>query len=239
MIDQNKLIFLPGWRFNSTIFSEIASSFSNYQLVDYPLLEIDHFDNVFESVAAKISQMLYSINDPMILVGWSLGGLFAISLALKLQIKVKAVVLLGSSPFFSEDKKTGWTGISPLQKEKFYYLYQNKKNKLYQKFIDLIGYPSVDETMRLFLVKHLNQKADQVWDFLLDTLFSCDLRASYQKLQCPILSISGKKDGIVTVNQSMLYHLNPLTKIINLEHSGHIPFITDKEKVISLIHGLI
>lgn len=51
--------------------------------------------------------------DGAVLVGWSMGGSTALSLALDHPEKVKALVLVAVTPRMMEERESGWKGMSP------------------------------------------------------------------------------------------------------------------------------
>ena len=55
--------------------------------------------------------------DGVVLVGWSMGGSMALRLALDHPEKVKALVLVATTPRMMEDRERGWAGMSPRRLE--------------------------------------------------------------------------------------------------------------------------
>ncbi|MCF6767096.1 alpha/beta hydrolase [Thiotrichales bacterium 19S11-10] len=232
-------VFLPGWHFKSSIFSNIAKHFSSYQLIDYPI-GIDQSIS-FESMTKLINShiKLKNIEQKKVLIAWSLGGLFSIALGNNDINQFDEMVLLGASPYFSENKSDNWQGINQIQQNKFYYLLKNRPNDLLKRFIKLIAYPFENENLSDFLYAHIDQRERINWERLLDFLFQVDLRDQLQKIKMPTLFVSGNKDAITTSNDKNFERINKYIKSIVIGNEGHIPFVTNEVSIMQQIQEFL
>ncbi|TNF69568.1 MAG: alpha/beta hydrolase [Gammaproteobacteria bacterium] len=227
-------IFISGWQFKTTIFSDIASQFNSFQLIEY--FEIEDKTISFEQYTEQLySQLKLSKINKNILIGWSLGGLFALEIASKLKEKIDAVILINSSPFFSESKVNHWFGINQLEKEKFYFLFENNKTKLLRRFINLVSYPVINKNIS----NYISHESDAHWYLLLKFLFETDLREKLQSLTIPVLFILGTEDAILKINKEQLVNLNVNIQIKKMQQAGHIPFITHQELTVHIIKDFL
>ncbi|MCF6766307.1 alpha/beta fold hydrolase [Thiotrichales bacterium 19S3-7] len=227
ILDENyHAIFISGWQFKATIFSEIASQFNSFQFIEYSEIKAKSI-SFGEYTEQLCNQLSLPTAKKTVLIGWSLGGLFTIEMANKLNDRINAVILIASSPFFSESKLTNWFGISQLEKEKFYFLFENNKNKLIRRFINLVSYPVINKNIS----NYLSYKSDCHWHLLLKFLFEIDLREKLKTLIMPVLSILGTEDAILKINKEQLENLNINIQIQKVQQAGHIPFITHQELI--------
>ena len=94
-----RVIVLNGWAASERAWS--LCRFKRERIFSY-LEELDGLpDRFVESSAA-----------PVVLVGWSMGGSYALKLAVKYSNKIAGLVLVAATPRMMEDKEAGWRGMS-------------------------------------------------------------------------------------------------------------------------------
>lgn len=147
-----------------------------------------------------------------ILIGWSLGGLQAIKLCLLEPHRYDKLILINSTPYF----------------EKFSATYKEMANHdlpaFQQQFLRWVFYPQHQRKIHNWQT-HFILATEDTREFLLaqlDTLFTNDLRESYQKLTLPILRIQGSEDAIVSPWSANIQMPNEILKIISGSHA--LPF---------------
>lgn len=228
-------IFISGWHFKADIFQSFAKNYVSYDFLDYPFL--NHLENMtFEKVIAYFKEKIEEIiklneNKKITLIAWSLGGLFAIKLV-NLKLKSSKLILIGVSPSFSQSND--WPGISKVQQEKFYYLFDHRPDDLFKRFINLIIYPFKDKKLFDQVKAHLARKNNQ-WRDYLKILFECDLKEEFKKIKCDTFFIYAENDAIIQIDENLIKKLNNKIRLINIVNSNHILFITNKEIILDVI----
>jgi pimeloyl-ACP methyl ester carboxylesterase len=79
-------------------------------------VRIFSYIELLDGVAGKYIEKL---DEPFVLVGWSMGGTWALGLAALHSEKVAGLVLVAATPRMMEDKKADWKGMSERRLEAF------------------------------------------------------------------------------------------------------------------------
>ena len=222
-------VFLHGWGFDSNIWLPIANKlterFSLY-LVDLPgfgqtpNMSWDNFKN----------SLLEQLPGEFILIGWSLGGLFATKLTIEEPKLVKRLINVTTSPRFIVDDN--WAGIK-----------QEAFADFYDKFL-LNAKIARDKFMRTQL-KSIQLPKDIIsikdpthigLQYGLDILINWDLRDDLEKITVPVLYIFGNLDSIVPkLTFNIMREKYPMFKYVLFKKSAHMPFLSHPDEFIELI----
>lgn len=171
-VPKANLVFLPGWSYAASVFAIMKPYFATHQLafVDLPKLSCENNDPTMAKFVANLP-------DNSILIGWSLGGLFAIHLCALFPDKIAKLVLLASAPKFPV--ASGWT----------------------EKFQSLVCFPSVSRSQRHYFSSHRKAEADPNLSYL----FQTDLREEFANLAVPVISLAGDKDAILPYSATVTH----------------------------------
>ena len=213
------MAFIPGWGFKASLLKESSLYLKESILIDLPNIE----ELTLETVTYHLS---CSIPDNTIIVGWSLGGLIGILLAIHFPRKVNKLILLSSSPRFVQRK--GWPGIPLAEANKFIKLAEKNFANLFTYFLALVNYPNrIVHYKRLLNENSINflECHDLLLKYL-KILFSSDIREDYKRIKIPLFHVFGEQDPIVRLNLKELYDLNPRAIIHIIPESGHLVFLT-------------
>ncbi len=106
-IMQNEMVLLHGWGMNQGVWQVIKPELEFFHDGEVRCLDLPGFGNAQSipipyTLHAAAEQLSTQLNDQSILVGWSLGGLFALYIAAHWPDKVAKVVLVASTPFFAQ-----------------------------------------------------------------------------------------------------------------------------------------
>lgn len=228
------LVLIHGWGLNGAVWNgvlpELTKHFKVYN-IDLPGFghSRDHWPDSVRLI--DWAQMIRAkIPDQSIIIGWSLGGLFAQQLAIQFPEKVKHLVLIGSTPKFSQSDD--WPGMKPEVLSSFHQALKRDPEKTIERFlaIQAMGSDSVKEDVR-HLRLWLQQKPVaqvQALNIGLDILALGDLRKQWHLIKCPVTGFFGRLDSLVPVPaiDSMLQLLPSLQTHI-FKHSSHAPFISE------------
>lgn len=181
---------------------------------------------------AQVIGNLFEQIDRPVAVGWSFGGLEAMGLVINNPERYQALILIASSPCFSE--KPSWPGITSDQKCNFLTMLSGSYNEFSNYYIRLVGHPNARDVRTHFMSSCELIKAQ------IDELFTLDLRAPFSSIKVPILVIHGTLDAVVSFKvAACVKDLNPLVDISVIEGAGHAPFISHRAEVVSVINDFL
>ncbi len=130
------IVFFHGWGFDSRVWlSLIPRLATNYQLI---LIDLPGFGHtpVMDWFFFK-EYLLSQLPDKFALVGWSMGGSYALRLAIENPNKVNYLINVASSPRFLMDKS--WPGVSMNVFKKFHQELARDPKALLKDFLELQG----------------------------------------------------------------------------------------------------
>ena len=216
---------LPGFGFSKDIKNEFT---------------LDAYSEVVETYLEKL-------NRPVILIGWSLGGLIALNILKRQNSEVNKVIFIASTPCFT--KKENWTAaIEQSVFDQFSTDLQDDYKKTLKRFLSLQtrGSGLAREDLRE-LNKKLNERGDPDMGALksgLSILSNADLRSttliSREHNETPVLTILGEKDTLVPVAVSSEFEkIFPNLEQLILDKTGHAPFISSPEICAKTIKNFI
>ncbi|WP_371187866.1 pimeloyl-ACP methyl ester esterase BioH [Thalassotalea maritima] len=231
------LVFIHGWGLNSAIFSPMVDMFK--QQFTVTCIDLPGFgDNVDShlkdySLGNLATAVADVIDQPSIVVGWSLGGLVASELALHHSDKVKAVVTITSSPYFVDDEH--WPGIKPELLRGFHQQLAVSADKTISNFlrIQAMGAAHVRADIKEIkaLIDSRPHASKETLDASLSLLETVDLRAKIQNIDIPFLRLYGRLDSLVpkAVIEQM-DKLVPQSDSYTFYGASHAPFISHKDE---------
>jgi pimeloyl-[acyl-carrier protein] methyl ester esterase len=212
------LVLFHGWGFTPDVMEPLSKKLSE----TYQVSIVD--------LNKPIDVIRNAIPDHAILMGWSLGGLFALKLASI--IPTKKVVLVASNPCFLA--KDSWPGIDPEFFNQFVNELKVDPDAALQKF----GYLQVkgmeDERDAFKLIKNYLSK-ELSRPMLLDIL-KIDMRGGLKKTNCPVQFILGGKDPLVPIKvHEHIKALMPEVEISIIEDAGHVPVLFNIDAVVQYV----
>ena len=241
------LVVLHGWGMNRHVWSLIKDELSkhfNVWLVDLPGFGDSHEETLSNSVDSIADQLLSSLPQRFHILGWSMGGLIATSLATRHCQRVDKLITVASSPYFLES--SDWPGIKPRLMTQLETDLQNDFRKTVERFLSLQAMGSKNAKQQ---VKQLKQwlfesplASEETLLTGLKLLEKTDLRNTLKHIQAPMLRMYGRLDGLVPISaRQAIERLVPQSTSYVFNDSAHAPFITEPElfieRLISFIKG--
>ncbi|RBW68318.1 alpha/beta fold hydrolase [Bacillus taeanensis] len=236
------LIMFPGWGMEKGVFQPLSEHLSKR----FQLSFVD-WRNISEcsEITARARTIVQSIDEPVFLLGWSLGAIAALDAASIYPKNVKGLILIGATSRFTSDKNylSGW---HPRIVERMKKQLENAKEKTLVAFYESMF--SISEKEAGFydqFIKHVKNQCqgDHTLSLQigLDYLIEKDVRKLLQQMNVPSLLIHGKEDTICPVKASifMKEELNEQVSLSILEKTGHIPFFTKTDQCRELITTFI
>ncbi|MEI8055752.1 MAG: alpha/beta fold hydrolase [bacterium] len=184
-----------------------------------------------ESIA---KQILATIPNKAIWIGWSMGGLIAMWIAIHYPEAVKKIILVSSTPCFME--KPNWPGIQSKTLTEFK---ESLKKDIYHTILRFLSLQSntkshLRQLRSILLAKNLPTIEALISG--LDLLHTTDLRTQLLDIKCPALFILGRADTLVPISiEKFLRIYISHAQIKSISQAAHIPFISHTPVFLKII----
>ena len=230
------LLMIHGWGVNSEIWVSLVDElklFASVYLIDLPGMggssSISPYtlDNIAKEIKANVPIKKFNI------LGWSLGGQVAMSLAIRMPEFVEKLILMSTTPCFVEKKDWSY-GVNKQFFSNFEMEAKQNLNNSLMKFF-LIQTRDIDDSKNV--MKFLKNKFIELKDenkggmeSALNVLKETDLRNEVQKIDKPTLIIAGDKDRLTSSKASIwLYEKIKGATLKEIKGANHMPFISHRE----------
>lgn len=226
IIGQGKaLVFLHGWGFDHKIWLPLVDDLAK----DYCLYFVD-LPGFGESALMDWQEfklkLLAQLPNYFVLIGWSLGGLYAMRLAAEQEKRVIQLISVCSSPHFVQT--ANWPGV---------------KAKVFANFTKLLAL-NYEQTLTNFISEQLQNSAKLQAQLLpafsptprslaanLDIICTWDLRKNLSQLALPTCFMFGYRDPIIKRSiKKVMEQVYSTFKYIMFKDAAHIPFISHQEE---------
>ncbi len=229
------LVLLHGWGVNHAIWQPLLARLP----ADMPVLCLDlpgfglaqHYPEPYE-LTAVVEQLAAQITTPVVLAGWSLGGLVGVALAQRYPERIKGLALIASSPWFMA--QSDWPGMQLSVLQQFSSALQGDWRVTVDRFlaIQAMGSPAAKQDIKQIrqLVLALPDPALTALVGGLTLLAEHDLRTAWQQLPMPVAAALGRLDALVPIAITpLLQQLRPDAAIQVFDKSSHAPFISQPD----------
>lgn len=240
----DNLSLLHGWAMNAAVFEPLAQSLAGHyrvNRVDLPGygLSAGVPAQDFELQLEQLAEALPAST----LIGWSMGGLYAIGLCKRYPAKFSRLILLASNPCFVH--REDWPSAVPAAV--FNEFSESLLHDWQATIRRFIGLQMHGVAQARNLIRNLSELLGQggepdveVLRFGLQLLLERDMRDDLRGLEIPVLAILGERDQLVPASLAQqLPQLNPSIRVECLARSAHAPFLSDSENVEKLIDRFI
>jgi pimeloyl-[acyl-carrier protein] methyl ester esterase len=194
----------------------------------------------FEEAAEMLDR---EIPDGAIVCGWSLGGLLAQRIARRRAHRLRALVLVSTTPCFVQ--RPGWRdAMSPETLADFAESLGRDRDRTLRDFVHLNALHGARdrEAVRAFtrrLADHGAPPASAL-DTTLAWLRDTDLRDETTGIACPTLVIHGGRDALapVAAGRWLARHI-PGARLREIEDAAHLPFFTHCEAFTDAVESFV
>lgn len=230
MTDRQSIVLLHGWGSTPAVWDEVADGLSSdFQVIKIALPGHDGSKYNSETLLLLAREVIADVErmvaGDVVWLGWSLGGLLAIQVALLKPDLVSALLLVAATPLFTQKKE--WHTAMPVEEfDAFYSAYQQDPEKTLQRFIALQsqGDNQLRQVMKSLKAASASAQNDLIWG--LDCLKTGDMREQLNKLSMPVHGLYGAKDALVPAGLSVVlkdqYSINSQL----WQSVGHAPFLS-------------
>lgn len=234
----HNVVLLHGWGMHGGLwgkFNELLANNFQTHAIDLPGFGFSkNVKNEFtlDAITEVIEKYISNINQPVSLIGWSLGGLITQNILKRKHVDINKAVLVATTPCFT--KKSDWTcAIEQSVFDVFAHDLKNDYKKTLKRFLSLQtrGSDLARDELRE-LNNKLNERGDPEIKALeqgLKILSETDLRTKKEN-KTPAMIVLGEKDTLVPLSVSHEFEKTflSLRKLV-LEKTGHAPFISKPE----------
>lgn len=176
--------------------------------------------------------LLQQLPHQFAVVGWSLGGLYAMRLALEASARVTHLVVVASTPCFLQDQD--WPGIEKTVLDGFSTNLQQNKAQLIADFVNL----QLRNNTAIVVEPCINNFAGLQYG--LHCLATWNLKQALLKSHVTGCFIFGRLDAIVPIKTMQVmqrdyshfqYHV--------IKKAGHLPFLSHPNEFIEILRGFL
>ncbi|MEY2341886.1 alpha/beta fold hydrolase [Acidithiobacillus sp. IBUN Pt1247-S3] len=230
MSERRNLVLLHGWGMERRVFAPwlpmLAEDFTvhTWELPGHGARPCPAEGWQWETELDLLQAHLSVLERP-ILLGWSLGGLVSLALALRPQAPLSGLVLLAGSPCFQQ--RVDWpAGIAPQLLDDFAAELTQNAQGLRRRFfaLQVLGDPNARGRMPQVDDWPLPDTACLLAG--LQFLQDIDLRPALHALDIPVLLLQGEGDRIVPSAAAEYLRRALPTSVLRVLHCGHAPFLS-------------
>ena len=245
------LVLLHGWGMNLKVWDELALALGRrfrVIAIDLPGHGRSDWDETAHSPAAqafRVHETLAPLTTRYHLLGWSLGGQFALDLAAAMPAGIERLVLIATTPRFLAGP--GWRpGLKAASLEKLADEVAADPRKAVSGFLKLQVRGLAPRT-RTRALERLTGALERggtahpralAWG--LERLRHGDLRPQLSQVRAPTLVIAGHDDRITPPAASRaLAAALPKGRFRQLRGAGHVPFLSHREQLLAALGGFL
>lgn len=236
----NPIIMLHGWGMNSSVFDGICAELSKTRevvCVDLPGYGGSDWD---DSLSFREQVQLIAEELPRgEILGWSMGGMYALELVLLKPDQFSQIILACFNPCFVQ--RDGWScAVKSEVFDEFARDLENGWDTTVSRFLALQMH-GVNNARVLIreLMKSLQSRGEpdpQALEFGLRLMKQQDMRPLLADTGIPVKVILGGRDALVPRELAKeIIQLNPQIKVESLDNAAHAPFLSHKIPFLSML----
>lgn len=236
------IVLLHGWGLHGGIWADVATELARHNRVtciDLPGHGRSAALPLAADLATVAAQLAAAAQVPALWVGWSLGGLLAMQVALTAPANVRGLVVVAGSPRFV--RGDDWPqAIEDAVLQEFARSLDEDFEATLGRFLALQvrGSAAAGATLRALRARVLEQDPPQAAALRsgLTLLRESDLRARLSEIACPTRFIFGARDLLAPAAiTGDLTRLMPMARCSVIEGAGHAPFISHADQFMALL----
>ena len=242
------LVLLHGFALHGGLFAQVLPALAQHHrvhVVDLP--GHGHSEPIdpwtIDAVVAALQRAFVAEQQPLAVMGWSLGGVIALAWALAHPDRLRKLVLVGTSPRFVADES--WPhAMAPEMLARFGDELRVACKLTLQRFLSLQVQGSEAAHATLVALRHQllgrGEPDPATLHAALGTLTSADLRGDVARIAIPTLVVAGERDTLAPPESSAwLAQALPAAELLRLPGAGHAPFLSHPEAFRDALLGFL
>lgn len=238
------LVLVHGWGAHSGVWSEIIPTLATTHrvtVIDLPGFGRSSLPKGNYDLNTVCSALLEVAPSNATWIGWSLGGLLSMAIALQAPNRVNKLITIASSPCFVAQLE--WMGMAPQLLHKFAEQLRADYQATIRRFLALqfYGLEISRKAIRELEDELLNPppKLEALVGGL-HILESVDLRDQLEDINCPMIGMFGRLDAMVPVHVAeQIKQYRPDYQAIIFEQAAHIPFLTHPQQFLTQLQSVL
>jgi len=240
------LILLHGWGLNSRIWGPVANTLAaRYRVhsIDLPGHGASEWRDELPLLDDWVRAIAPYVPRAAIVIGWSLGGLIALRLAMLSPERIAQLVLVSTTPRFMTG--TDWThAMTPLVLDNFATRLREDYRGTVQDFLALQVRGEERELASLRELRHRLHAGGMPQPAALDAglriLRAADLRGALPGLIQPALVVAGEHDRVTPPGSArFLADALPAATLNLVRRAGHAPFLSHADEFLSVLNEFL
>jgi pimeloyl-[acyl-carrier protein] methyl ester esterase len=243
---KKNMVLLHGWGFHSGVwqkdFTRHLETQCHLHYLDLPGFGKSPAPKAKLSLDHIVNYVLDNSPEKATYLGWSLGGLVSMKIAIDYPERIEQLITIASTPKFTATND--WPGMSSETLEKFSVSLEQDYTSTINQFITLQFQGSNTHHANIRALKQLVHNTEKpnkhALKDSLHILKETDLRDQLRRIQCPQLNLLGRCDRLVPVTMTeKLNTLSPNADIRIIPKTSHAPFISQAKTCADLINAFL
>ena len=236
------VLLLHGWGMHSGIFDTVMDHLSaefRVTRADLPGHGRSAWDHRVRDIEGLVEAVLPAMPRVSALIGWSLGGMVAMSLATRYPERVSRLVLVATTPRFS----AGGDWPCGMDKDVLEEFATKLDGNYRQTVLDFLTLQTLGDSRARATLKEMRhtvfKHGEPVMTALrtgLDILRHTDLRTRLKDIRCPTLIIAGQHDRVTPAEASRrMTRVIPDSDCAVIPRAGHAPFLSHEKEFMNTL----
>ncbi len=239
------LVLVHGWGMSGAVWAPVVDDLSGrytVHLIDLPGHgRSNHMDTEGLDLVRLADCLSACIPEQAAWVGWSLGGMAVLQLALQNPGQVRRLILVSSTPRFVAGD--GWDHAMPARKfAVFRRRFHDKPKTTMDQFIQLMVNGTGDASklqVQSRVLAHTRTDLTGTIDYGLKILACADLRSALAQVRMPMYLMHGSHDALIPSSAARWLAAGCNAPLATLQHAGHVPFLMDPHWFTEGVHAFL
>jgi len=234
----NPALLIAGWAQEKESLAPLAQAL--HEVKNPILISTSLLAGEKQTYAQNLAEMIHSLSEPPVIIGWSMGGMIAIETLGGNDIPVRALVLISSTARFC-DAADYACGIPARSVKAMQLGLEKAPERTLMAFFRALHAPNPTENKELTeQVKKTIASGINPLKQGLNYLIKADLRDNLEKIRIPTLVMHGEKDGIIPFGASeYLANSLPQGRLWMNSEMGHDLPVREAASVSKIISAFI